>query len=420
MNLIVTAFGHITDAAKTSKQPRPFQTPAAPQLPLTYKHTPLSPSHGSGILSSYSRTVAIGHKSAVRLHCLLKFYVFAMASVASLFIRKVSSTVRHFCSEHITNVPIVLQRSHDQMECDSRQTPCNSHLREPSSQNTSAQPTPSLFNLNMPLSNRRGFDLRRPIMSQPRRDVIDLTEETSSPAPEPQTIPPATTSTRGANRPPRFDREIISVDDQDEDITNFREESPEIQFLRSEPLRAAGQSRSSSVFRSVQGRPRHTPGPRSLGLRPSPPVSVRVERATGQNHNQGWANTLNLPFSGHLNATLHRGGNDQLIHWEDFDGGIFQAPGDLDFFAPAFNYDNPSRPQAQAQAQAQLPTYDPPSPAKVGFTRSPNEDDTLVCPHCDDELGVGDNDVKRQVWVVKACGHVCFLHHTASTMLISP
>lgn len=301
-----------------------------------------------------------------------------------------------------------MKRSHHQMERDSIQSPCNSHLHEPSHQTMNAQPTTGLFNLNIPPPSRRGFDLRRPIMSQPRRDIIDLTEETSSPAPEPHTIPLAITNTRGANRPPRFDREIISVDDQDDNTTRGREESPEIQFLRSEPLRGGGQSRSSSASRRVQGRPGHTPGPRL------PPVRLAV--APGQNENHGWARALNLPFSGHLNAGFHRG-HDRLIHWEDFDAGMFQAPGDLDFFAPAFNYENPSHPQAQPQPR--LPTYDPPSPAKPGFTRSPDEEDTLVCPHCDDELGTGDSDVKRQVWVVKACGHVCVLHRAFLLMLTS-
>jgi hypothetical protein len=53
------------------------------------------------------------------------------------------------------------------------------------------------------------------------------------------------------------------------------------------------------------------------------------------------------------------------------------------------------------------PTYEAPEKAPEGFTRSPEEEGSaLVCPNCDEELCVGDDDVKRQVWVVKACGHV--------------
>lgn len=52
------------------------------------------------------------------------------------------------------------------------------------------------------------------------------------------------------------------------------------------------------------------------------------------------------------------------------------------------------------------PTYDAPPPAPEGFTRSPEENDVLVCPNCDSELCKGDNDIKKQVWIAKRCGHV--------------
>ncbi|CZT23481.1 uncharacterized protein RCC_09195 [Ramularia collo-cygni] len=51
------------------------------------------------------------------------------------------------------------------------------------------------------------------------------------------------------------------------------------------------------------------------------------------------------------------------------------------------------------------PKYEEPPDAEPGFTRSPGEDEEVVCPNCGDELCMGDNDVKQQVWVVKACGH---------------
>jgi hypothetical protein len=47
-------------------------------------------------------------------------------------------------------------------------------------------------------------------------------------------------------------------------------------------------------------------------------------------------------------------------------------------------------------------------PAPEGFTRNPAEEDVLVCPACDAELSVGEEEVKRQVWLVKKCGHVSF------------
>ena len=52
------------------------------------------------------------------------------------------------------------------------------------------------------------------------------------------------------------------------------------------------------------------------------------------------------------------------------------------------------------------PPYKPPPAAAEGFTRKTEEDDVVVCVNCGDELGAGDEEVKRQVWVAKHCGHV--------------
>lgn len=55
--------------------------------------------------------------------------------------------------------------------------------------------------------------------------------------------------------------------------------------------------------------------------------------------------------------------------------------------------------------------YKAPRAAAEGFARKVEEDDIVVCPHCGDELGKGDDDLKQQIWVVKQCGHV---RHTRS------
>lgn len=80
------------------------------------------------------------------------------------------------------------------------------------------------------------------------------------------------------------------------------------------------------------------------------------------------------------------------------------------------------RPRLNYEAQgfeligaAQMSTTPPPRPASPykaprtsgpGFTRKVEEDEIVVCPHCGDELGTGDGDLKQQIWVVKQCGHV--------------
>ena len=237
---------------------------------------------------------------------------------------------------------------------------------------------------------------------EPRHEVIDLTEEPSSPA-EPHTIPPPRTNAlnlRRAHRPPRFDRNIISIDEQEDQAIDLREESPEIQFLTSRP-----RSRSLSASRrtTARRRPGHTPA--AMTPPRLPHVAVRIAgTAAGDRHQHHHRRPRleGLEFFGPVG--LANRFNDELLSWEDFGGNLFQAPGDLDFLHPGFNYENPSRPQQQPR----LPTYDPPPAAQSGYTRSPEEDQILVCPNCDDELGVGEDDVKRQVWVVKVCGHVGF------------
>ena len=51
-------------------------------------------------------------------------------------------------------------------------------------------------------------------------------------------------------------------------------------------------------------------------------------------------------------------------------------------------------------------SYQAPPTPPLGFTRTPAAADVLICPNCDEELCVGDDEVARQVWAIKACGHV--------------
>lgn len=50
--------------------------------------------------------------------------------------------------------------------------------------------------------------------------------------------------------------------------------------------------------------------------------------------------------------------------------------------------------------------YKAPAAAKEGFIRTFGEEDVILCPRCGDELAIGKDDTKKQVWVVKQCGHV--------------
>ena len=54
--------------------------------------------------------------------------------------------------------------------------------------------------------------------------------------------------------------------------------------------------------------------------------------------------------------------------------------------------------------------YKAPRTVTGGFTRKVEEDDIVICPHCGDELGTGNDELKQQIWVVKQCGHVSHFH----------
>lgn len=94
-------------------------------------------------------------------------------------------------------------------------------------------------------------------------------------------------------------------------------------------------------------------------------------------------------------------GHERLVAIDDLDLGHFNGI-DLGVNMQGFNLNHPSQPVRHAR----LPTYEPPPPPRGGFTRDLMEEDVLVCPNCDDELGVGEDDMTRQVWIVKGCGHV--------------
>lgn len=59
--------------------------------------------------------------------------------------------------------------------------------------------------------------------------------------------------------------------------------------------------------------------------------------------------------------------------------------------------------------------YDAPEPCKEPFTRTFTSDDYLVCPSCEVELGSGEDEQKRKIWITK-CGHV-FCGRCAASIL---
>lgn len=97
-----------------------------------------------------------------------------------------------------------------------------------------------------------------------------------------------------------------------------------------------------------------------------------------------------------------------------------RMPGMMDYGQHAF-----VRPEPRKE------DFVPPPPAREGFTRSPKEDDIVVCPACDEELMVDPMEkepgpekkpsarkkskadrAEHPFWVVRECGHVSLLSYS--------
>lgn len=202
-------------------------------------------------------------------------------------------------------------------------------------------------------------------------NVIDLTSDDAPAA-----------STR-ASRPPRFPREIIDLC-EDEPPNEAAPPSPEVEvtFARRVPR----DPRATRFFGEVLDGARRING----GLpRLNQILNDRTSVRGGRRRSEG--RPAHFP---HLRRAVGVDPDDIL--------GDHQAPrlmmGLFNYTQPAFDLGNDREPTPA--------TYSAPAAAGPGFTRSPDEDDVLVCPNCDAELCAGDEgSLKRQVWIIKSCGH---------------
>jgi hypothetical protein len=317
------------------------------------------------------------------------------------------------------------QRSHDQMELEGSSSPTWSNFnrfsasREPSA---SGPPRPALHlprPENMP---RRypgdGLDYRRPAQSA---NIIDLTHEEAGPSAAPSD---QQQNRPRPNRPPRFERDILDVIDVDaedtQEATNLGPTSPEIEFVGSRRIEPA---------RGMEGR---SPGGSSLDedgvefVRANP-LPEHVRRQNGIE----FVNRMLQTAAGHhlqaqidrqyrITSTAERQRQATIDNVTARMHNGHRAPQPpprrrtnihVGFIRPNNNYGmvgfdmgfGSSEPDEPVQRP---PTYTAPPPAPEGFTRSPQENDALICPNCGEELCTGDSDLKKQVWMVKGCGHV--------------
>jgi hypothetical protein len=284
-----------------------------------------------------------------------------------------------------------------------------------------------------------GFDFRRPAGSASvgvidlsgEEDIIDLTEDDSGYGAsqdveglhdinedrDPQESHRNRRTNNGAPRLPRGMDIIIDLDNGDEDWTlatpPAQEEpgSPEIQIVSSRQI--SQPHRGDSEGDDVQ----------FLRVNRLPEEEVQRRRDRSNSRAMELLGTLNGRFT-HLRAHVERFNvqmNRTAAGIDRRPGGIAprrsanvpvhpRGPGHFHFAQPMLEFDIVGFDLGGAQPRAPEPTvpsYLAPLPAREGWTRSPQEKDHLICPNCEDELCTGDNDTKKQVWIVKSCGHVC-------------
>ncbi|KAF2658889.1 hypothetical protein K491DRAFT_776001 [Lophiostoma macrostomum CBS 122681] len=319
------------------------------------------------------------------------------------------------------------KRSHAQMENEGSSSPTwhsfrgLSASREPSNggpshQHLSGLHLPRFDNMPSGLHTRRrfpgdGFDFRRPV-SLSRSDsqlVIDLTLEDAAPA-----LPTAPDNRQPAparpQRPPRFSRDIIAVsDDEDEEERDSEQEparipsdSPEIEFIRARRIEPQHQGPAPQHGNNPDEDDVQIVGENVLPGEPHDIGAILANQEYLQRQIRA-VQAMRRAQQAHVGMRLR---HHQIMHPAAPPRGRPRAHVHVGFIAPNLDFDMVGfdvgrRPASPPRA----PTYNAPDPAPEGFTRTPG-DEAFVCPNCEEELCIGDSDVKRQVWIAKQCGHM--------------
>lgn len=240
-------------------------------------------------------------------------------------------------------------------------------------------------------------------------NIIDLTGDSDSPkaeTPGVMNLDVEEIPQQGGRMVPARKPEVIDLlgDDDDDDVvgvsTGVSYHSPEVEF--------------------VEARPR-SDHPQQL-TRPTSPAFRRLARPTswlGAGFAQ-YAGLINRPHIGQmqnytesiLGRSTTNGQRQQNLYGllNDMTSAIeplipdtdwLRGTGALDFTQVGFDLQSPPRESARPTS----PRYEVPKLPMKGFTRSPKEDDTIVCPSCDVELGASKDPIQKQIWVIRQCGH---------------
>lgn len=277
---------------------------------------------------------------------------------------------------------------------------------------TSHPHNPPLHRSSPSMAERPQARIRPRLPPQPQPSVIDLTDDSDD-------RPAFAPSRSHSQRPPQLGRSdavgfadfIDLTEDGEPDlvITGVHRRS----VLPPHPVRIHRNERPASRPVSVVARAR-SPGlfvPRDPVLEPPRQQAAFAFGGGGV-------------FGNHNNILDHLGGgmNNLLGAAQGvFDHVLFYHPG---IGAAAAHQQMPNHMDYQANAFApRKAEHVPPPAAKEGFTRSPQESDTIICPSCEEEMihrkdeeepvarkgGKAPSKKDREehpFWVVKECGHV--------------
>lgn len=246
----------------------------------------------------------------------------------------------------------------------------------------SSMPSPSASHRPLQLPTRYpgdGFDFRRPVTSN-NEEVIDLTDEPDSP-PRPLSQQQQQSHNRHHyTRLPRFGRNVM------QDVVDLVEDEDEGEDEDEDEVQEIG-----------QGLPSSSPEVEFVGATTRAPTAPPPRPEGSQLWRMLNGNSL---ASFVMSSEAFR----RPIPWAS---GLFgRQPQDVDslFIGGDLDIEYPIS-TATVDRRPPVDTYKAPSPAPEGFTRNAKEDEVVVCPNCDQELGTGD-ETKSQIWVVKKCGHV--------------
>ena len=328
---------------------------------------------------------------------------------------QVPERLRSFCKYFLTNTVSLYQRTHTEMEGDHHQSPTwNPYHRSSTAESRSSQSHPRMSGLHLPpLRPQRfvgdGLDSRRPASitttSSSSQAYIDLTADDAGPSAPPE---PVQAFSNRASRPPRYNREIIDIEEDTQPPIHIPD-SPEVEFISARTIDPPRQPSQPRLYSDIDLTDEDF---EIYGVRPlegggggvnmaSPAIRFAMEdifRGAGFSHLRRVIQRVQGPGARRDIVGVEvqpRAGR----HRTNVRSG-FNAP-NLDFEIVGFDL-------GQQRQRTVTPTYEAPQAAPEGFTRSPAEDDVLVCPNCGDELCVGDTDLKKQVWILKGCGHVGF------------